>query len=424
MDASLTRFVEEIGYEDAGTVPREYGVARLLYETQGSPKAQVFRVEGSETISAGNVVDTRRKLYKALGVDGDEEAYRVLLGAQEAPGRLTRVGYPGGYREAERGLLSLPAAKFYEGDGGLYLTAGVFVACWRGVCNASIHRIMVVGEREARVRIVPRHLWSMYRDAASRGDRLPVTVLLGVHPAIVLAASTTPRLGVFELEVAARVMGRLDVFPSPVHGNPVPVGAGAVIEAYLEPRMEDEGPFADALLLYDKVRKQPVMTVEKVLVSSETTHVILSGGLEHALLMGFPREAQIWAAVSRVVKKVHKVRVTPSSGGWLHAVIAVEKNHPGDSKNAILAAFAAHPSLKHVVVVDPDIDPEDPSMVEWAIATRFQADRDLVVVREARGSTLDPSGRDGYTAKMGIDATIPDPSRAGEFRRARIPGVE
>jgi len=422
MDASLTGFLERVPHRDYGVVPREYGAARVLYTTQGTGEAAVFTVEGSDTVSAGNVADTRDKLYAAIGASSDEEAYRKLLEAQESPGEPRLVGAPEG-RLAPRGLLSLPASKFYEGDGGLYLTAPIFIACYRGACNASIHRIMVVGEREGRVRLVPRHLWSMYREAVERGESLPVTVVLGVHPAVLLAAATTPRFGVFELGVAARLLGGLNVFESPLHGNPVPVGAAAVVEGYLEPRMEPEGPFADALLLYDKVRRQPVLRAEKVYLYGGHTHVILSGGLEHALLMGFPREAQIWAAVSRVVKRVAKVRVTPASGGWLHAVVSVERNHPGDAKNAILAAFAAHPSLKHVVVVDPDIDPEDPAMVEWAIATRFQADRDLVVVEGARGSTLDPSGREGYTAKMGLDATIPDPERAHEFRRARIPGV-
>ena len=150
---------------------------------------------------------------------------------------------------------------------------------------------------------------------------------------------------------------------------------------------------------------------------------VSTAGLEHALLMGLPREASIYASVKRVVPRVGKVRLTPASGGWLHAVVSIAKNHEGDGKNAIMAAFAGHPSLKHVVVVDLDVDPEDPREVEWAIATRFQADRDLVLIRSARGSTLDPSAEDGMTSKMGLDATRP--LDAGiEFEKARIPGEE
>ncbi|MEM0497569.1 MAG: UbiD family decarboxylase, partial [Acidilobaceae archaeon] len=188
--------------------------------------------------------------------------------------------------------------------------------------------------------------------------------------------------------------------------------------------MLEEGPYVDVIGTYDRVRLQPVLRVESVYVNKdEYTHVILSGGLESSLLIGFPREAAIWESVSRVVPKVYKVRLTPASGGWLHAVISIDKRHEGDGKNAILAAFAAHPSLKHVVVVNSDIDPDDLGQVEWAIATRFQADKDLIIIRNVRGSTLDPSSKDGLTAKMGLDAT--KPINAGlEFERGRIPGLE
>jgi UbiD family decarboxylase len=131
-------------------------------------------------------------------------------------------------------------------------------------------------------------------------------------------------------------------------------------------------------------------------------------------------QAAIRDAVSRVVARVHKVRLTPASGGWLHAIISIDKRHEGDAKNAMMAAFAAHPSLKQVIVVDSDIDPDNPSEVEWAIATRFQADEDLIIIRNVRGSTLDPSSRDGLTAKMGIDAT--KPLNAGiEYEKPKIP---
>jgi UbiD family decarboxylase len=236
-----------------------------------------------------------------------------------------------------------------------------------------------------------------------------------------VAAASSPRFGVFEVDVASKLLGNLWVYESPVHGNPVPLGSAVVIEGLLSRDMAEEGPYVDVIGTYDRVRNQPVLKVLKVYLDvNELTHVILSGGLEASLLIGFTREAAIWEAVSKVVARVHKVRLTPASGGWLHAIISIDKRHEGDAKNAIMAAFAAHPSLKHVIVVDSDIDPDDPSQVEWAIATRFQADEDLVIVRNVRGSTLDPSSRDGLTAKMGIDAT--KPLNAGmEYEKPRIP---
>jgi len=124
-----------------------------------------------------------------------------------------------------------------------------------------------------------------------------------------------------------------------------------------------------------------------------------------------------------VIPRVAKVRLTDGGGGWLHAVIAIDKQSEGDGKSAIMAAFAGHPSLKHVVVVDSDIDPDNPIEVEWALATRFQAGRGLVVVRHARGSTLDPSSFNGVTDKVGIDATAPIKDRS-KYVRPRIPRKE
>ncbi len=422
--ASLADYLERAGYERVeGVLSREYEVSRLLAERQGCGPALVFSVEGSDLESAGNVVDTREKLYRALSVEGDEDAYKRLLEAMSSPRRLSIVGAPK-LREARRGLLSLPAVKFYEGEAGLYLSASIYIACYGGICNASIHRTLVLGEKEATARIVPRHLWALYTEARRRGEDLPVTIVLGVHPAVLLAAASSPRLGVFELEVASRLLGGLEAYESPVHGNPVPLGAGAVIEAWITGSTVDEGPYVDALLTYDRVRKQPLIRVEGVYIDPDGIgHVILGGGLEHAILMGFPREAAIWEAVSRAVPKVRKVRLTPASGGWLHAVISIEKQHEGDGKTAIMAAFAAHPSLKHVIVVDSDVDPDNPWEVEWAIATRFQADKDLVIVRNARGSTLDPSSEDGLTAKMGLDATKPLNAGPG-FKKGVIPGLK
>ena len=141
--------------------------------------------------------------------------------------------------------------------------------------------------------------------------------------------------------------------------------------------------------------------------------------------MGFHREAQIRRYVSRVVPKVKDVRLSFGGCGWLHAIISIEKSSEGDGKNAILAAFAAHPSLKHVVVVDSDIDIYDLNSVEWAIATRFQAHKDLVVIKNVRGSSIDPSidEKKLLTSKMGIDATKPLDKPQSLFMKALIPSL-
>ncbi|MEM3381996.1 MAG: UbiD family decarboxylase, partial [Candidatus Bathyarchaeia archaeon] len=150
---------------------------------------------------------------------------------------------------------------------------------------------------------------------------------------------------------------------------------------------------------------------------------LLPSGSEHGLLMGLPQEAKIEEAVSGVVPKVKDINLTPGGCHWLHAVISIEKQAEGDGKNAILAAFAGHPSLKHVVIVDTDIDVNNPTEVEWAIATRFQGSKGLVVIRNVRGSSLDASGDQklNLTTKVGIDATRTLLKPKEKFEKAKIP---
>jgi len=139
--------------------------------------------------------------------------------------------------------------------------------------------------------------------------------------------------------------------------------------------------------------------------------------------MGLPHETMMWEAVSKVVPSVKVVNLSNGGCGWLHAIISIDKLVDGDAKNALTAAFSAHPSLKHAVVVDADIDIFNPNTVEWAIATRFQANEDMLLIPNARGSTLDPSAdqETGATTKVGIDATRPLTKPQEKFELAKIP---
>ncbi|HML26540.1 MAG TPA: UbiD family decarboxylase, partial [Methanomethylovorans sp.] len=149
-------------------------------------------------------------------------------------------------------------------------------------------------------------------------------------------------------------------------------------------------------------------------------HGILPAGPEHLLMMGVPYEPKIYRAVSEVTT-VKNVVLTEGGCCYLHAVVQIEKQTEGDGKNAIMAAFASHTSLKHVVVVDEDIDIFDPKDVEFAIATRVKGDMDVMIIPHVRGSSLDPRGApDGTTTKIGIDATKVL-KQAEMFERAKMP---
>jgi UbiD family decarboxylase len=178
---------------------------------------------------------------------------------------------------------------------------------------------------------------------------------------------------------------------------------------------------------YDIKRNQPVLEIDKIYYHDESVyHDILPGYAEHRLLMGLPVESRIRTEVKNVVPTTKDVHLTEGGCNWLDAVIQIKKTLEGQPKNAILAAFAAHPSLKIAIVVDEDIDPRNPVQVEYAISTRCQADRDLVIIPGAKGSSLDPSSdqENLITTKLGIDATASIFKDSGRFEIARIPGQE
>ncbi|MCS7099930.1 MAG: UbiD family decarboxylase [Sulfolobales archaeon] len=424
---SLKRAVEE--QASRGYVERvekvlnpELEPTKYMKKADRAGSTVVFRVSSSEIECVSGVVNTRRKLYELLKAGSDEEAYTKLSSSLDRKSANSReLKFTEQFEVFSNSLTSLPAIKFYSIDGGRYITSSIVIARTPDLdsFNASVHRLMVLDDRSMAIRLVPRHLYRIYELNKKAGRDTEVAIVIGAHPLVELASSMSPPYGVFELEMVEHLGGEpLEIVYTPMYGIPVPAYASIVIEGRITRSLAREGPFVDIFVLPDRVREQPVVVVDRMYVSRnrEYFHVILPGGGDHLILMGFPREAAIWESVRRVVPRVRKVRLTRGGGMWLHAVISISKEVEGEGKTAIMAAFAAHPSLKHVVVVDEDIDPDDLEEVEWAIATRLQASRGLVVIRNARGSTLDPSSDDGLTDKVGIDATAPL-ARRDMFRR-------
>jgi len=401
----------------------EFEVAAAIRAAE--PHPLVVKTEKGYIVS--NILADRWRLYRAINSSSDAEAYRRLTEAMSNPMKL-KPAEVSGYASMGDDLGKLPIPKFFERDGGYYITAGIFLARdpETSVLNASIHRAMVLDERHLAVRLVPRHLHYMFSRAEKSNRPLPAAIVIGAPPAVYVAAASSPPYGVYEVEVAnALVGGELSGSPDLIEGILVPLPCEYIILGeFLPGKRAREGPFVDILGTYDEVREEPVFRVHEILArDSPLFYAILPSGLEHKLLMGFPREAAIWDAVSRVVPRVRSVRLTPGGGSWLVAVISAAKSSEGDPKNVILAAFAAHPSLKIVIVVDEDIDPDNASDIEWAIATRMQPSEDLLIITGARGSSLDPSAdpRTLLTSKLGIDATRPLHKDPALFEKARIP---
>jgi anhydromevalonate phosphate decarboxylase len=396
--------VEEI----PGPVSAEYEAAKIAADDD---RILRFRdLDGKEAVM--NLTANRRTLAQALAMPEEEIVPRLADACYEG-----EVKVEGKIRMEEPDLSSLPVMKFYPGDAGRYITAGIVFARLDGVENASIHRMLVLDETRVAARLVEgRHTYSMHKAAIERGERLPVAVAIGVHPAVTFASTTRVPPGM-ELPFAAELLGGEIRVSRCGNGVLVPE-AEIILEGFIGAERAREGPFVDITGTYDEVRQEPVIEFTGMRVKEGAIYAsILPGGDEHKILMGVPYEPIIYRAVSKVTG-VRNVHLTRGGCGYLHAVIQVKKATQGDGKSAILAAFAAHTSLKHVVIVDEDIDPFDIHDVEFAVATRVRGDRDILVVTGTRGSSLDPcQAEDGTNVKVGIDATMPM-GEEDRFRRA------
>lgn len=386
-------------------------------------------VKDYETDVAANFSGTRKRICRALNIE-ERGLYKELIEAWRSP-RSPKTLRDGAAKECQKkevDLSKIPVLTHFERDAGPYITSAIVHARNTDgtIENVSAHRLQVLDRNHLAIRLVPRHLFKLWQMAKERKKDLEIGIAVGVHPAVLLAASSPLPFGVCEYDVANALLdGNLELTECEHVDACVPRDAELVLEGKISATKDvEEGPFVDVTGTYDIQRRQPVVEVVNVTHRKDYFyHALLSSGAEHTLLMGLPHEVLIWEAVSEVVPKVCAVNLSRGGSGWLHAVIAVEKQVDGDGKNALLAAFAAHPSLKHAVVVDSDIDVCDAVDVEWAVSTRFQGKEDMIVIENARGSTLDPSADQEkvLTTKVGFDATRPLAKPKEKFERARIP---
>jgi 2,5-furandicarboxylate decarboxylase 1 len=409
-------------------VATKFEIAAIMKNFDSEGKILFFEnVKNYGTKVVANVCGTRKRMCTALNVNPDG-LYQRLIEAWRFP-KKPRIVEDVMVKEVnEKDLSKIPILTHFEKDAGPYVTSGVVHAksIDGTVENVSVHRLLVLDNKHLAIRLVPRHLFKLWQMAKEADKDLEVSVSIGVHPAVLLAASSPVPFGTSEFEVANALMDNtLRLVKCENVDAYAPADAELVLEGKISATKEvAEGPFVDITGTYDIQRKQPVVEVLDVMHRKDYVYQgLLSSGAEHRLLMGLPHEVLIWEAVSKVVPKVYAVNLSIGGCGWLHAIISVEKQLDGDGKNALLAAFAAHPSLKHAVVVDSDIDVFNVSDVEWAVATRFQASEDLVVINNVRGSTLDSSAdqETGLTTKMGVDATKPFSKPREKFDRAKIP---
>ena len=326
-------------------------------------------------------------------------------------------------------LRQLPIPKHNEHDSGPYITAALLIARnpKTGIQNVSIHRCQVSGPDRIGVLLLPRHTKHYFRMAEEAGEALEIALVIGVHPALILASQAIAALDCDEMEIAGALLGQgVEVVKCRTNRVRVPAHAEIVIEGRILPKIrEPEGPFGEFPQYYGPRADREVIQVDTITHRTNPIfHTIVGGGVEHLLLGAIPREATLLDHLQRSFPSVRDVRLTRGGTCRYHLAVKIEKTSAGEAKNIIMGAFGGHYDLKQVVVVDMDVDIGDPNEIEWAIATRFQADRDLVVVSGAQGSKLDPSSADGVSAKMGMDATKPLATEPMEFKRIHVKGLE
>ncbi|MBU0684516.1 MAG: UbiD family decarboxylase [Thermoplasmatota archaeon] len=392
-----------------GHVSRELELTNTLFKEKMKP-VLFENLDGFRAV--GNLWSTRERIARAMGVS-PEELTRKMMQAMDSPSQPQEIDKAPFEKNilTDFDLRESAIPKFYPTDGGRFITAGVVVAEHDGIRNLSFHRLMMIGENKFAIRVVPRHLFALHKRAMAKGEDLKIAVAVGLCPSIMLSAAMNLEFGKDELTVANSL--RQLCLNEPVcvrktrSGLLVPAFAEYIFEGRMTKEVHDEGPFVDITGTVDPVRKQPVVEIDRIYHRDDPIfQIILPGVNEHYLMMGMPREPVIQRAVGLAVPEVHAVRLTEGGCCWLHGVVSITKQKEGDGVNAIMAAMGAHPSMKMVTIVDNDIDIFDDRDVEWAVATRFQGHKGLVMIENARGSSLDPSA-DETTTKVGIDATKP-----------------
>lgn len=413
-------------------VALRHGVAAVANRLDGTSATLFPGPDGHPVPVLSGVLGERSWMAEATGVPSFELLERFERATRE-PVPFREVAGPAEARCQEvvhhqvdlTALLPVPTHN--EHDHGPYITAGLLITRrpQTGVQNVAIHRLQVSGPDRLGALLLPRHTLAFFGDAEARGEDLEVAVVIGNDPLTLLASQAVVPVDHDELEISGALRGA----PLPVTRcvtNPVRVPAES--EIVVEGRLlagarEPEGPFGEFPQYYGQRADRHVIAVDAVTHRRDPIfHTIVGGGGEHLLLGAVPREASFRAHLRRSFPSVRDLHLSRGGTCRYHVAVQIEKGTEGEAKNIVLAALGMHADVKHVTVVDLDVDVHDPQEVEWAVATRFQADRDLVIVPGAQGSKLDPSTDGGVGAKMGLDATVPLAADPMRFTRIHVPG--
>lgn len=401
-------------------------VTKLAQERRRKPVLLLDNVKGSTFSVVTNLHASRRRMALALNTE-PRNLQRTFLKAMEQPllpvevetGPVKEVVRTG----ADVNLLELPQIVHHAADAGPYITSAISFARdpEDGTWNCAYNRLMVMGKARTSIHMTAsKHLWEFYQKAEARGEALPVAFAVGVHPAIGLGALAVGSIDEDERAIMGGVLGEpLQLVRCETSDLLVPAHAEMILEGEILPQKRtSEGPFSE-FTGYSLGKRQRELVHYKAVTMRDGAlfHDIAVAQVDHLLLSTIPMESNLYRAVRAIVPSVVAVRVPAPYSCY----VSIHQRVSGQAKNAILAVLGADMYIKRVVVVDHDVNIFDDREMAWALGTRCQADRDITVISNARGSDLDPStDSDGCTSKWGVDATA-KPSLADYTPRNHIP---
>lgn len=399
---------EPVGDED---------IAALVWDLAGAGRAEVLRftkIEGKNVDVVTNVFASRRRVERILGSEPSDlhRVFQVRAAnrqpLREADGPVTENVRSG----ADVDLTQLPLIRHFESDLDTYITSGIIVAedPDTGIGNLSYHRATVSSPHDLATSLHSRNdLWRMLQAAETRGEVLPVAMVIGGHPLFMLAASARVPATVDEREVAGGLFGvPLEVVRTPRYGIAVPATADVVLEGVIDPAVRsDEGPFGEFSGYSSDRSTNNAISVKTILSRADAIWLDVVGGNsdEHLNLARIPREAEMADKLMDRFPSVTRLHY-PNSGTHFHAYVALRPQRIGEARQVLLALLGWDPYLKLAVAVDDDIDVAEDGQVLWALATHFQPADDVVILDGLPGSALDPSSSAaGTTSRMALDAT-------------------
>jgi len=411
-------------------VSTKFEIAGITAKVDGSHAVLFENIKESNFRLVANLVGTRKRFALAVGSTEDNIHEKIISAIKKA--KQPKIISAGKFMENKsKNLISLPIVTHFEKESGPFITSSIAYVRnpETGKQNSSFHRLMPIDKTHFSIRMVEgRHLHRCFVDAKEHGEDLKIAITVGVHPAISIAGAYQAKWGKDEIDIANSLLsGKLTLAKLPSTGLNVPSGAEIVMEGKILHDETHREWMVEMLQTYDHKRSQPVFELENLYFRNNPIfHDVLSGYSEHRLLMGMPIESKLNWELKKTFPQTLQVSMTNGGCNWLHAIVQIKKKTKSDPKKIIKKTFDSHRSLKQVTVVDEDIDPNSAESVEYAMATRFQADKDLIIIKNVRGSSLDPSSNQQklQTAKMGIDATKSFSKQPEGFDLAKIPKID